>query len=338
MPQQDLLLQSRQDAIETPVERDAPTDRRARLRGVIGIASAGRPTVLTETVRDLQSQGGPALEIIVCVPGVEHAGDLPQHSHLQVIYGPNGLTRQRNAILEAARGRADILVFFDDDFVPHRDYVNNILTAFEDLPNLVIATGTVVADGILGHPIERAAALARLSSCEAPAQHAAPCYNAYGCNMAVRIETARASDIWFDESLPLYGWLEDVDFSRAMARHGDCMRLSDAIGIHLGVRSGRQPGKRLGYSQVANPWFMMRKKTLTRPRGLIQITSNLLANIVGCAVKQADIDRAGRLHGNLLALADLISGKVDPRRILTLDQKVKTWPAAKPTTTEGPRG
>jgi len=338
MRQRDLPLHSRQDAIEAPVERNAPMARRSPLRCMIGIASAGRPTILAQTVQDLLLQAAEAPEIVMCVPGPEHAGALPEHPHLQVICGPNGLTRQRNAILKAARDRADILVFFDDDFVPHRDYVANTLTAFEDLPNLVIATGTVIEDGILDLPIEREAAVARLSSCAVPAQDAVPCYNAYGCNMALRIETARDADIWFDESLPLYGWLEDVDFSRAMARHGDCMRLGDSIGIHLGVRSGRQPGRRLGYSQVANPWFMMRKKTLSGPRGLIQITRNLLANIVGCAVKQADIDRAGRLHGNLLALADLISGKLDPQRILTLDQKITAWPAAKPTTTEGPTG
>lgn len=338
MSRPELPLQFQLDATDRHLATNVPNGCRSRLRGMIGIASADRSEMLGHTVRDLLSQSAAPPDVIVCVPGAEHAGDLPEHQNLHVICGPSGLTRQRNAILEAARGRADVLVFFDDDFVPHRDYVTNILSAFEDNPALVIATGTVLADGILGLPIEGEGAIARLSSCALQEKRVVPCYNAYGCNMALRISTAWDAEVWFDERLPLYGWLEDVDFSRAMARHGECARVSNAIGIHLGVRSGRQSGRRLGYSQVANPWFMMRKKTLTAPRALAQITRNLLANIIGSALRQADIDRPGRLWGNMLALADLACARLDPQRILTIDQKTATWPPAKPTATEGTRG
>src|SRR5690606_25023936 len=86
---------------------------------------------------------------------------------------------------------------------------------------------------------------------QAPLLHAT--FNGYGCNMAIRMAPVREHDIRFDENLPFYAWLEDVDFSRQLVPFGRIVRADQLRGVHLGTKkAGRSPGKRLGYSQVAN--------------------------------------------------------------------------------------
>lgn len=134
--------------------------------------------------------------------------------------------------------------------------------------------------------------------------------------MAVRLSPILEHALAFDEQLPLYGWLEDVDFSRSIARYGRSVRVEGARGVHLGVRSGRQPGRRLGYSQVANPVYLIRKGTMSKGRAIAQIGRNILANTRGLLFNDRLIDRWGRLNGNLLALSDLLIGRASPSRIL----------------------
>ena len=97
----------------------------------------------------------------------------------------------------------------------------------------------------------------------------------------------------FDEQLPLYGWLEDVDFSRSIARYGRSVRVEGARGVHLGVKSGRQPGLRLGYSQVANPAYLIRKGTMSKARAIAQIGRNILAKRAALLLNDRSIDRLG---------------------------------------------
>ena len=83
-----------------------------------------------------------------------------------------------------------------------------------------------------------------------------------GCNMAFRLPTARAAGVEFDEALPLYGWLEDVDFSRRMAPYGKIISWPNCRGVHMAVKRGRTSGVKLGYSQVMNPFYLWRKRTM----------------------------------------------------------------------------
>lgn len=46
---------------------------------------------------------------------------------------------------------------------------------------------------------------------------------------------------------------------------------------------------------------------------------NLAANVLGSLKPQGLVDRRGRLKGNLIALADLLRGRLHPQRILTLE-------------------
>ncbi len=45
---------------------------------------------------------------------------------------------------------------------------------------------------------------------------------------------------------------------------------------------------------------------------------NITSNVVRSLWPEQDIDRRGRLMGNLLALRDLVAGRIDPERIEAL--------------------
>jgi GT2 family glycosyltransferase len=235
-----------------------------------------------------------------------------------VVRGNLGLPAQRNTLLSGA-GEADVLVFFDDDFFPEDTYLQAIEDLFRREPDVVMATGTVVADGILGPGLSPEQARRHLDEVRPkPLEHLEEVYNGYGCNMSVRMSSVRTLDIKFDEALPLHGWLEDVDFSRRLAPAGRIVRSNLLRGVHLGNKAGRSSGVRLGYSQIANPLYMVRKGTMERGRAYKQIGRNILANAVKTLRPEPWVDRRGRLIGNLRGAVDAVRGQLDPQQILKL--------------------
>lgn len=270
---------------------------------------------------ELARQTRPPDCVVVCAPSAADVADLTTAATatVEVIIGPRGLTRQRNAILERVADY-DILQFFDDDFLPAATYLAEVEKAFVSHPDIVMVTGCVVADGIIGPGLAISEARPQLATSSAGPDDGAvlPVANAYGCNMAARLTAVRASSSRFDERLPLYGWLEDVDFSRQLARHGRIVKLNAARGIHLGVKQGRQSGVRLGYSQIANPIYLSRKGTCPWPRALRIMSRNMVMNLARSLRPEPYVDRPGRVAGNLKALGDLLMGRLDPQRILEL--------------------
>jgi hypothetical protein len=85
--------------------------------------------------------------------------------------------------------------------------------------------------------------------------------------------------------------------------------------VHLGTKGGRTSGKRVGYSQIANIVYLRRKGTMQPGLGEQLIRQNLVSNVIRSFRPEAHIDRRGRLLGNLIAIKDLITGRIDPRRI-----------------------
>ncbi|MDO3431084.1 glycosyltransferase [Rhizobium sp. CBN3] len=311
---------TRQDGLSSaPVSCDAgATARRASrpLRIAVGIASAGRPSILLETVDYLAGLPVQPQRLIVCVPANDDTAGLADRLDVEVILGSRGLTSQRNSIIRAAAADTDILIFLDDDFIPAATFLARMAAVFAANPDVAIATGEVLADGVLIGGLDMSKALQVLHTAGEGSERVTDVYNAYGCNMAVRLAPVLKHALTFDEQLPLYGWLEDVDFSRSIARYGRSVRVEGARGVHLGVRSGRQPGQRLGYSQVANPVYLIRKGTMSKGRAIAQIGRNILANASGIVFNDRLVDRWGRLHGNWLALIDLLASRAAPSRIL----------------------
>jgi GT2 family glycosyltransferase len=287
------------------------------VRIAVGIASVGRPQLLQIVVEELQRQTRLADRVIICAPTADDTAGIAADPQAEIIVGPRGLTRQRNAILERAAG-FDILQFFDDDFLPAPTYLAEVEHAFAAATDIVMTTGLVIADGIIGPGLAVDEARQRLTAADSGLIANELVANGYGCNMAVRLATARRAQCRFDERLPLYGWLEDVDFSRQLARHGRVVKVGAARGVHLGVKQGRQPGIRLGYSQIANPIYLSRKGTCPWSRSLRIMSRNIAMNLARSLKPEPYIDRVGRASGNLRALTDLVGGRLAPERILEL--------------------
>jgi GT2 family glycosyltransferase len=283
------------------------------MRIAVGIITLGRAAILRETLKDVLGQTRPAERVIVCAARAEDAAGLPAGA--EVMFAGEGTSPQRNRIIEAAAD-CDLVVFLDDDFLPEPRYLAATEAAFAADPGLAVSTGTVIADGAKGPGIGLDAARALLAALPPPPDAApAPAYNGYGCNMAVRLETVRAHAIRFDERLRHYGWYEDLDFSRRVGAHGRIRRLADARGVHMGAKSGRGPGLRLGYAQVINPIYIARGGAYHWNRALRSVGRHILMNLLRSPWPEPWIDRRGRLKGNLLALADVLRGRIDPARV-----------------------
>jgi GT2 family glycosyltransferase len=267
------------------------------------------------------SQTRPPDEIIVSAPDPSHVEQI-EHGTLRIsyVFGREGTTAQRNQALDKALGSFDIVTFFDDDFLPADDYLEAVEKLFFQHPDWTVLTGQVVLDGAndAGHTIEEGlASLARAEAEKATREvRFAEPVGAYGCNMSMR--TADIGDNRFDERLALYGWQEDIDFTRRIAKNGKIVRTSELIGVHLGHKAGRVSGRRLGYSQIANPVYLVRKGTMPLSFALELMGRNLAANVIKSFWPEPYVDRRGRFKGNLHALYHLLRGRIDPEYILKL--------------------
>lgn len=295
-----------------------------RLKIAVAVPTFGRAAVLAETLDQICQQVRVPDRLLICCTTPEHAPHASaERCRAEVLYSDSGSSRQRNALLDAARD-CDLIVFFDDDFFPRSDYLKAIEQVFLAAPRVVIATGAVIADGIRGPGIPPAQGREILSrdTYNDPAPKFSPIFGAYGCNMTVRMEVVRRNAIRFDERLPLYGWQEDVDLACRLGAFGDVVGTESARGVHLGVKAGRGPGVRLGYSQVANPLYIHRKlrslgtDTYSLSHALKLVSRNVLANMAHAFRPEPFVDRRGRLKGNLLAFRDLLNRRLAPERIL----------------------
>ncbi|NUS66857.1 MAG: glycosyltransferase family 2 protein [Ensifer adhaerens] len=286
---------------------------------VVGIATAGRREVLSETLLHLALQTRQPDAILICPSTAADVDEARLPVNARIVHGKKGSSAQRNAILDQA-ATADLIVFFDDDFLPRHDFLAETERLFALQTDIVVATGLVLADGIHGPGISVADAKAILEGDAGPLpdDRLQPAFNAYGCNMAFRLSAIAAERTRFDERLPLYGWQEDVDFCRRLAKHGRIVKSPALRGVHLGNKRGRTSGLRFGYSQIANPLYLRNKGTVGLKWALRLMGGNVAANILGSLKPQGLVDRRGRLKGNVVALLDFIRGRLDPMRVLDL--------------------
>lgn len=282
----------------------------------VGIVTSGRPGVVPEVVAELARQHRRADRLIVCHAALADVALVPAGA-AELLASAPGIAVQRNRVITALAD-CDIVVFFDDDFLPAPGWLAAVEALFLRDPAVVVATGHVVADGIKGPGITPAAGRALLQADRGMSPGVVPAANGYGCNMALRLAPMRAHGLRFDERLPLYGWYEDIDLTRRLGAHGRILRHGGARGVHLGVKLGRGSGLRTGYSQIANPIYLARKGSYPAHHALASMARNLAANLGRAVWPEPWVDRRGRLRGNLLALVDIMRGRLAPERILTL--------------------
>ena len=286
---------------------------------IVIIATLGRRAQVGRLVRYLESQTRPPDEVIISAPDPSHV-DPYEGSRFAVthVFGPIGSTAQRNTALETAVDRADIVSFFDDDFIPADNYLEEVAAAFQTNPDWSVVMGRVVADGARGTGLDWETGIAALDSAtDRPQEHGVVEHvGAYGCNMSVRVSAV--GKLRFDERLPLYGWLEDIDFTSQLRRNGRVVELRHMLGVHLGVKSGRVSGQRLGYSQVMNPIYLVKKGTVPFSFAMELLARNVVANLIRSLWPEAHVDRWGRLKGNLMAAWHAMLGRIEPEYILKI--------------------
>ncbi|PWS36899.1 glycosyltransferase [Falsiroseomonas bella] len=290
------------------------------MRIAIGIATRGRAPILAEVLAELARQTRAPDRLLVCHVDANDITGLPaRFPAVEFITAPAGLPRQRNAILDAI-GDCDAVLFLDDDFLAAPDHLAVTERVLAAHPDCVVTTGTVIADGAKGPGItvEEGRAILGDDRYSGDPLAVAPHFNGYGCNMALRLAPMRAHALRFDEALPLYGWYEDLDLTRRLGAHGTILRLAGARGVHLGTKSGRVPGTKLGYSQVANSLYLARKGSYPWNRALRSVARHLAMNAARAPFPEPHVDRLGRLRGNLIALGDLLRGRMHPMRVLEL--------------------
>jgi len=290
----------------------------AERQTTIVLPTFGRASVLHETVVGLQAQTTPAREILIC-PGDEDSL-LPETRSLAgvrvIVAAKRGSAPQRNACLDQVS--TPYILFLDDDVDLASNYVESMEALFDQRPDVDVADGEMAADGAhtdtgYSHD-EGREILARYK----PSRLVEALSSATGCCF-VRTGIARA--VRFDERLPLYGYLEDLDFSTRAKKLGGIVKNGHTALVHLGVPSGRTSGLRLGYSQIVNPVYLWKKSG--EPglgRVLVHfwlrfVVSNMVHSVVRSSKSRED--RPGRLRGNLIAFADLLRGRIDPERILS---------------------
>lgn len=323
------MRESRPCCICEPLLRAGPQARYstvlARVRGAgrghgvaviyVVVASVGRAQLTRETIDLLARQTRqPDHVIVVSVSAKDVEGVADSAVEPEVIFTGRGLCRQRNAALDLISDRADIVTFFDDDFVAAPDYLEQVERLFASDPNIVGITGDLLADGInnSGYSVKQALAIVEARPVDfEPALRKRLAL--YGCNMSIRLSAA--TDLRFDEALPLYGWQEDIDFTYQVGQRGRLVSTHAVTGVHMGVKGGRTSGKKVGYSQIANVIYLKRKGTMQPGLGERLMFANLTSNLVRSLWSEPHVDRRGRLWGNALAIADLFRGRLDPRKI-----------------------
>jgi GT2 family glycosyltransferase len=285
--------------------------------GVV-IATLGRALEAGQVLARLQRQSLLPARIIF---SVEKPEDLPAGgvSGFEVVFGSRGLCAQRNRGM-ARLGDCDLVVFYDDDFLPSLRSLEGLAELFSRHPDVVGATGVVLADGVTrgGVPFAEAEAIVEAYDSAPPVAPSilADVRSAYGCNMAYRCRAV--AGLRFDERLALYGWQEDVDFAGQIAARGRVVTTNAFAGVHMGVVKSRTPGLRLGFSQMVNPVYLVRKGTM-RPGHAARIMGcNLIANHLRALAPEPHIDRKGRLAGNWAGLFHLAGGGLEPERIASM--------------------
>jgi GT2 family glycosyltransferase len=292
----------------------------------VAIASANRAAVLHETVLSVLGQTRRPAQIILALPGPEHA--LPETRALPgitVVHSAMGLTRQRNRAVEELRPEIECVTFLDDDAELAPDYLAWIARLFQECPDVVMTTGIQLADGASCGGIDRANARRIVAEAirddsnlpdRLRLRPALP-YNMYGCHMSAR--TSVFETFRFDERLPLYAFAEDLDFGLACARQGRLVVIENCRMVHLGTSSGRLPGARLGFSQVMNPIYLWHKGALTSNYRMARyVLKFFAANAVHACLSGLKPDRLGRLRGNFLALRSALRGRVMPEDVLEM--------------------
>jgi GT2 family glycosyltransferase len=258
------------------------------------IATLGRPEPLERALDSLIASTVHPGEVLV-VDGDENRGAEPvvarRHDSpiaVRHLPAPRGLTRQRNAGLDAAAG--EVVLFLDDDARVRPDTLARLLAAYDD-PDVVGATGRVIepASNRVGGKSSRVRALLRGRGRDGTFTAAGYPRRLVDESVTTDIEfmqgafmsarTSLAREVRFDERLLGYALAEDEDFSCRLVRHGRIRYLGDAVVDHDNAGFRSKDRRVFGHQVVRNRSYLFEKNFAQTRRSRAQFTLLLLVFI-----------------------------------------------------------
>jgi GT2 family glycosyltransferase len=297
--------------------------------GVI-IATVGRKEMVEQTVFSLSSRR--TIPGCVIVVGASEK-DLPVFVHelpfpVHLLLAPaKGLTIQRNHGIQQLSDSVEFVAFLDDDMELHDDYCAEVENVFRSVPEVAGFSGCIMANG----GIDRTGARVLLDGHQIHKEmppfgfYAKRWPGFYGCAMNIRRRWLELEQ--FDERLPLYALGEDCEMGFRLSRHGSVGGSARCPAVHLAARSGRISEVGVGYAQIINYLYFARKgigypRMATYWQTLVRLPLvNLFFRLLPILDRKKSIDRKGRFLGNLLALADVIRGRIDPKNLVNIVAK-----------------
>src|SRR5262249_38322944 len=126
---------------------DGHLERLMALKVIVIVATAGRKEISDRLLQHLENQTNPPDEVIVSAPDPSHVGTYQtKHFPTSHVFGTMGSTAQRNLGLASALGRCDVITFFDDDFLPADDYLEQLKSGFEGNHDWTVVMGRTIHD------------------------------------------------------------------------------------------------------------------------------------------------------------------------------------------------
>jgi GT2 family glycosyltransferase len=300
--------------------------------GVV-IATAARRQIVVDTILSLARLKSVPGCVVVVGSSAKDLPDidckLPFPLHL-LVSSQMGSAIQRNQGVRKIGGTVKYVSFLDDDMEVHQDYFMEVERVFDSDHRIAGFSGMIVVNG----NINRIAARTILDQHQIHPEM--PCFGFYpkkwpgfyGCSMNVRRDLLQLEE--FDERLPLYAIGEDCEMGFRLSRYGDVGGSARCPAVHLATKSGRISELGVGYAQIINYLYFTHKgigfpKIKTYWEKLVQTTAiNLFFLILPCLDRRNGVDRKGRFQGNLLAIKDVLQGKIDPLNLIKVIEKKKT--------------
>ena len=292
------------------------------MRTAIVVSSVYRPQVLHDTIVSLNRQTIlPATVIVSLCDDTSLLTETAGLPLVRLVQGPEGLTKQRNASLPALPRTAEYVLFLDDDIELAPNYLESMERLFDRRSDIAVASGAFAMDGLrLGRSLTREEAAEAVLKYRSESK-TEPAQGVSGCNMFVKrsiLERVR-----FDERLPLGGWLEDYDFCVRCKEHGLTAWNFETCVAHLGAqRASSERGDLVGYSQIANSYYLWQKGTIPSFSKLLgtfwlpALRVSIQGAVHGKPPWNAMFDYKGRALGNARALVDAMLFRLKPERIL----------------------
>jgi GT2 family glycosyltransferase len=294
------------------------------------ISTTGRSEIVSETIHSIAKLK--KLPKCVIIVG-SSSNDLPSNREplpfeiILMIGSFKGLTKQRNQGISKVADSIKYVCFLDDDMELHQEYFYEVERVFESDKKIVGFSGGLIANG----NIVRTAARKMLeSNCIHPGMPFFGFYpkkwpGFYGCNMNIRRDLLEIEQ--FDENLPLSAIGEDCEMGFRLSRYGYVGGSGRCSAVHLSTRSGRISEVGVGYAQVINYLYFANKnigfpKFSTYFNKIIKTPIvNFIFWILPILDSRKQIDRKGRFLGNLEAIKDISTGKIDPMRLFNILNK-----------------